>query len=81
MNNDWRETLGRDRFDRWWQGHAKINANLLALDASVLMAKGADYDEDLLKQIETDALDLERAAKAHSASCRRLAREWRAQRT
>jgi alcohol dehydrogenase class IV len=71
--------LGRERFERFWTGHAEITANLLALTLSTAMAKGADYADDVLDAIEVDANDLEKAAKKHAAACRRLAREWRTQ--
>lgn len=71
--------LGQERFERFWTGHAEINANLLALTLSTAMAKGAGYDDEILAAIEQDCTDLERAAKKHAAACRRMAREWRVQ--
>lgn len=73
------EQLGRERFERFWTGHAEITANLLALTLSVAMAKGADYGDAVLAAIEQDCTDLEKAAKKHAAMCRRLSREWRTQ--
>lgn len=71
--------LGKERFERFWTGHAKVTAELLSITLSTAMAKGADYSDEVLNAIETDANDLEKAAKMHAAACRRLAREWRTQ--
>lgn len=73
------EQLGSERFERFYKGHAMVNAELLAITLSVSMAKGAGYSDEVLNAIEIDANDLEKAAKQHAAACRRLAREWRTQ--
>lgn len=74
-----RHQLGAERFERFWTGHALVTAELLSITLSTAMAKGAGYSDEVLNAIETDANDLEKAAKKHAAACRRLAREWRTQ--
>lgn len=74
-----RHQLGKERFERFFTGHARVNAELLSITLSTAMARGAAYSDEVLNAIETDANDLEKAAKMHAAACRRLAREWRTQ--
>jgi hypothetical protein len=71
--------LGAQRFERFFTGHAKVQMELLSITLSTAMAKGAGYSDEVLNAIETDANDLEKAAKQHAAACRRMAREWRTQ--
>jgi hypothetical protein len=72
--------LGRERFERFVNGHAKVNAELLFCTLSVCMSPQAGYSDDALAAMVQDANDLERAAKQHAAGVRRLAKEWRTQR-
>jgi hypothetical protein len=72
--------LGADRFARFTQGHATVQAMAMFLVMSTMTVPQAEYSDEALGALRTDAQDLRDAADAWARSCEELADHWQAQR-
>lgn len=75
-----REALGRERLERFIQGHAGLQAMAMFLVMSVHTAPRAGYSDDALDALKQDADDVRQAAERWASDCEELAGHWRAQR-
>lgn len=75
-----RAALGADRFARFVQGHAELQAMILFQVMSAMTVPQTGYSDDALAAFKQDARDVRKAAADWARLCEQLADHWRAQR-
>jgi hypothetical protein len=75
-----RAALGADRFARFTEGHATMQAMALFLVMSTMTVPQAGYSDAAIEAFKQDARDLRKAANGWAKDCEQLAEHWRAQR-
>jgi len=72
--------LGAERFTRFTQGHAQVQAMSMFLIMSVSTVPQTGYSDEALDALRQDARDVREVADRWAADCERLADHWQAQR-
>lgn len=75
-----RAALGAERFARFTEGHAKVQAMALFLVMSAMTVPQAGYSDEALDSLREDARDVRKAAGQWARDCEQLADHWQAQR-
>lgn len=75
-----RAALGADRFVRFTEGHAQLQAMAMFLVMSAMTVPQTGYTDEALDAFRQDARDVRKAAGQWARHCEQLADHWQAQR-
>jgi hypothetical protein len=75
-----RAALGAERFARFTEGHATVQAMALFLVMSAMTVPQLGYSKEAIELFKQDARDLRIAANRWAKDCEQLAEHWQAQR-